>query len=113
MTINRGTVRAGDDRSLLAAARAGDERAFGRLASRHLPGLELFCRLMLGCPHHAHEAVRETLLRGWRDRDRGASAASARIWLYRLATDVCLEDLDESDESRRPRSFDGTKDHDC
>ena len=94
-----------DERCLLAAARAGDERAFGRLASRHRPGLERFCQLMLGCPHQAHEAVGETLLRGWRDLDRVAPSASARIWLYRLATDVCVEDLDRTDESGRPQSL--------
>ncbi|MBV8733764.1 MAG: hypothetical protein JO120_03175 [Solirubrobacterales bacterium] len=72
---------ADDERSLLAAARAGDEAAFGRLASPQRPGLELSCQLMLGCPHDAHEAVRETLVRGWRDRHRGAASASVRIWL--------------------------------
>ena len=81
----------GDEPSLLAAARAGDEQAFGRLASRHRAGLELYCRLMLGCPLEAHEAVHETLLRGWRDLQHAAPWATARIWLYRLATDVCLE----------------------
>jgi|SRR3982751_4343729 DNA-directed RNA polymerase specialized sigma24 family protein len=95
-----------DDRCLLAAARAGDEKAFGRLASRHRPGLEQFCQLMLGCPHRAHEAVCETLLRGWRDLQGVAPSASARIWLYRLATDVCLEDVNGTDESRGPRPFD-------
>ena len=97
-----------DERSLLAEARAGDEKAFGRLASHHRPGLELYCRLMLGCPHHAQEAVCETLLRGWRDLDRVAPSACARIWLYRLATDVCLEDLDRTDESQRRASLDHT-----
>jgi DNA-directed RNA polymerase specialized sigma24 family protein len=82
-----------DERTLLAEARAGDEKAFGRLASRHRPGLELYCELMLGCPHHAHDAVCETLLRGWRGLGRVPPSASARIWLYGLATDVCLEDL--------------------
>ncbi len=92
-----------DERSLLAEARAGDEKAFRRLASRHRPGLEIYCQLMLGCSDHADEAVCETLLRGWRDLDRVAPSASARIWLYRLATDVCLEDLDGTDESERRR----------
>jgi DNA-directed RNA polymerase specialized sigma24 family protein len=46
------------------------------------------------------------LLRGWRDLDRVAPSASARIWLYRLATDVCLEDLDATDESQRRQSLD-------
>ena len=104
----RATMDTADERSLLAEARAGDEKAFGRLASRHRPGLELYCQLMLGCPHHAHEAVCETLLRGWRDLDRVAPSASARIWLYRLATDVCLEDLDGTDESQRPQPLDRT-----
>ena len=83
-----------DERWLLAAARAGDELAFGRVASSYRPGLERFCCLMLGCPDQAHEAVCETLLRGWCELRRGAPSASARIWLYRLATHVCLEDLD-------------------
>jgi DNA-directed RNA polymerase specialized sigma24 family protein len=98
---------AADECHLLAAARAGDEKAFGRLAARHRPGLELFCLLMLGCPHAADDAVCETLLRGWTELHRGTPSASARIWLYRLATGVCLEDLDGTDESRGPRPFDG------
>jgi RNA polymerase sigma-70 factor (ECF subfamily) len=98
-----------DDRCLLAAARAGDEKAFARLASSHRPGLERFCRLMLGCPDRAQEAVCETLLRGWRNADRVAPSASARIWLYRLATHVCLEDLDGTDESLGPQPFDGVR----
>ena len=100
---------AADERALLAAARAGDQNAFGRLASRHRPGLELFCLLMLGCPNRAHEAVCETLLRGWSQLHQGAPSASARIWLYRLATDVCLDDLDGTDESGRRRPFDGVR----
>jgi RNA polymerase sigma-70 factor (ECF subfamily) len=99
----------GDERYLIAAARAGDESAFGRLASRHRPGLELFCLLMLGCPHAADNAVCETLLRGWSELARGVPPASARIWLYRLASDVCLEDLDWTDESGGRRPFDGVR----
>jgi len=94
----------------LAAARAGDELAFGRLAARHRPGLELYCRLMLGCPHEAHDAVDETLLRGWEDLHQSASCAAVRIWLYRLATDVCLELINVSDESEGQRPFDGQRD---
>jgi RNA polymerase sigma-70 factor (ECF subfamily) len=83
---------------LLRAARAGDEKAFGRLASRHAPGLELYCLFMLGCPHRAHHAVGEILLRGWQNVDRVDPSTSARMWLYKLATNVCLEDLDSTDE---------------
>ena len=100
----------GEEQRLLAAARAGDELAFGRLAARHRPGLERFCLLMLGCPHAAHDAVSETLLRGWRDLGRAAPSGTPRIWLYRLATHVCLEDLDRADESGRSRPFDDVRD---
>lgn len=99
----------GEEQRLLAAARAGDELAFGRLAAPYKPGLECFCLLMLGCPRAAHDAVTETLLRGWRDLGHVAPSGTPRIWLYRLATNVCLEDLDRTDESGRRRSFDGVR----
>ena len=89
-----------DERSLLTAAVAGDEKAFGRLALGHLPGLERFCHLMLGCPHEGHDAVGETLVRAWRELRLGPPSASARTWLYRLATDVCLEELNSTGERR-------------
>ncbi len=85
------------DRGLLAAARLGDERAFGELVEHHRRGLERYCELMLGCPDRAHEAVQEALLRGWRELDRVDPSASARIWLYRLATGVCLGDDERTD----------------
>lgn len=103
-------VNPGDEDRDLAAARAGDERAFRRLASRHRPGLELYCRLMVGCPHEAHDAVGETLLRGWEGLHRGAPPAAVRIWLYRLATDVCLEVIDASDDSEGQQQFDRERD---
>jgi len=94
------------DRVLLAAARAGDERAFGRLVVRHQAGLERYCQLMLGCPVDARHAVGEALLRGWRGVRQDCPTASARIWLYRLATQVCLEGIDRpsQDISRPPIS---------
>ena len=109
--MDAASSNSGDERSLIAAARAGDEAAFGRLASSHVPGLELFCQLMLGCPDEAHEAVCETLLRGWRELRGSAPSAYARIWLYRLASDVCLEDLDRTDESGGRHPFDGSRDN--
>ena len=99
-----------NERRLLTAARAGDQTAFGRLASYHGPGLERFCFLMLGCPDRADEAVCETVLRGWRSVESVAPSMSARIWLYRLALSVCIEDLDATDESLRRRPFDGVRD---
>jgi DNA-directed RNA polymerase specialized sigma24 family protein len=75
MTANRVSVNTGEEQILLVAGRAGDEHAFGRLASRYRPGLDLFCRLMLGCPREADDAVCETLLRGWSELRRGVPSA--------------------------------------
>jgi RNA polymerase sigma-70 factor (ECF subfamily) len=102
------TVDSEDEPCLLRAAQAGDEQAFGRLVSRHQPGLGRFCLLMLGCPNRAHHAVCETLLRGWQSVDRVEPSTSARMWLYRLATNVCLEDLDGIYEFGDSPTFDAT-----
>jgi RNA polymerase sigma-70 factor (ECF subfamily) len=83
-----------DERSLLAAARAGDERAFGRLVERHRNGLEQFCYLMLGDRHDARGALEETVLCAWRERELVEPIATVRMWLYRIAMRACLEDLD-------------------
>lgn len=83
-----------DERSLLAAARGGDERAFGRLVERHREGLEQFCFLMLGDWRHAKCVLEECVLCAWRERELVEPIATARVWLYRIAVLACLEDLD-------------------
>ena len=100
----------GSERGLLAAAQAGDERAFGSLTGRHRDGVELYCRLMLGCPLRAHAALDEAMLRGWRERGEIGASPSVRIWLYRLATEVCLENLGETDESESRPPFEPVND---
>lgn len=97
MTISTPGAQLDGESCLFAAARLGDERAFAQLIEHHRPGLEFYCELMLGCPNRAHAAVQEALLRGWRELDRLDPRAPARIWLYRLATGVCLEDPDRTD----------------
>src|SRR5205823_3382766 len=57
-----------DERALLAAACAGDERAFGVLLERYRPELEEFCGLMLGDPQYADDAMGEAALTAWRER---------------------------------------------
>ncbi len=83
-----------DEQSLLAAARAGDEEAFGRLVERYRAGLERFCYLMLGDGHDGTCALQETVLCAWRERELVEPAATPRMWLYRHAMVVCLDDLD-------------------
>jgi DNA-directed RNA polymerase specialized sigma24 family protein len=90
-----------EDRDLLAAARAGDEASFRGLAARHRPGLEEYCLLMLGCPHTADRVVRASLALAWSGIDHAERRPTARIWLYWVATQVCLAEIERRDEGAR------------
>jgi RNA polymerase sigma-70 factor, ECF subfamily len=87
-----------EERALIAAARAGDERAFRRLVEPYRPALEVHCYRMLGSPNDAEDLVQETLLRAWRGLERFERRASVKTWLYRIATNACLDEIE-----RRPR----------
>jgi RNA polymerase sigma-70 factor (ECF subfamily) len=77
--------------SLLSAARAGDRDAFGRLAESQRHSLQLHCYRFLGSLEDAEDLVQETLLRAWRRLDRFEGRSSFRHWLYRIATNACLD----------------------
>ena len=87
-----------DGRRLLAAAQAGDERAFRELVGPYRRALEVHCYRMLGSGPDAEDVTQETLLRAWRALERFEPRAQLQTWLYRIATNACLDELE-----RRPR----------
>ena len=87
-----------EDLGLLEAARAGDEDAFRRLVEPHRAALHAHCYRMLGSLQDAEDALQETLLRAWRGLAAFEGRSSARTWLYRIATNACLDAI-----ARRPK----------
>ncbi|MBV9817236.1 MAG: RNA polymerase subunit sigma-70 [Solirubrobacterales bacterium] len=76
-----------------AAIRAGDEAAFVAAVERHRREPRVHCYRMLGSLEESEDLVQETALRAWRGRHEFEGRASARAWLYAIATNACLDVL--------------------
>jgi RNA polymerase sigma-70 factor (TIGR02960 family) len=85
---------------LLARAARGDESAFRELTDRYRGELQFHCYRILGSMQDAEEALQETMLGAWRGLARFEERAALRSWLYRIATNRCLDAL--RDVGRRP-----------
>ena len=75
-----------------------DEAGFARQVQRHRRELHVHCYRMLGSFDDCEDMVQETFLRAWRGRRSFAGRSSVRAWLYKIATNACLDALD-----KRPR----------
>jgi RNA polymerase sigma-70 factor, ECF subfamily len=83
-----------DDDAVVAAARAGDDSAFAALVERHRGELRVHCYRMLGSLDESEDLVQETFLRAWKHLGSFEGRSTVRAWLYRIATNACLDALD-------------------
>jgi RNA polymerase sigma-70 factor (ECF subfamily) len=83
---------------LVEAARDGDEAAFERLVEPYRRELHAHCYRMLGSVHDAEDSLQDAMLRAWRGLAKFAGRSSLRSWLYKIATNTCLDQI-----ARRPK----------
>src|SRR3954471_9721689 len=88
--------------SLLSRAQAGDDAAFGELIEPFRRELYVHCYRMLGSVQDAEDVLQETLTAAWSGLGGFAGRASVRTWLYRIATNRCLNWLRDGDPPPHP-----------
>jgi RNA polymerase sigma-70 factor (ECF subfamily) len=80
------------------------QHAFGELEA-YRGELTAYCYRMLASPFDAEDAVQDTFVRAWRNREQFEGRAAMRSWLYRIATNVCLDTLKSKERRATPMDF--------
>ncbi|MDR8411320.1 RNA polymerase subunit sigma-70 [Nonomuraea sp. 3-1Str] len=93
-----------DEATFIAAVRSGDTARFALITERHRRELQVHCYRMLANYEDAQDMTQETFLRAWNKRDSFKGHAALRTWLYRIATNACLDFL-EKRNNRTPIPF--------
>ena len=97
VSANQANTESAEAIALAGAVRAGDEAFFNTFAKRHRRELMIHCYRMLGSLQDAEDAVQDALLRAWKSRESLKEGAPVRPWLYRVATNVCLDVIGRDD----------------
>lgn len=87
-----------DEAAVLAAVRSGDTARFASLTERHRRELLVHCYRMLANYDDAQDLTQETFLRAWNKRESFRGHAALRTWLYRIATNACLDFLEKRND---------------
>jgi RNA polymerase sigma-70 factor (ECF subfamily) len=97
------TESAGEDEIVTVAVRSGDEWDFAGLVEPFRHELQVHCYRMVGSYDDAEDMVQETFLRAWNRRGAFEGRSTFRAWLYRIATNACLDFLRRNE--RRPQRY--------
>ncbi|MEV0001495.1 RNA polymerase subunit sigma-70 [Micromonospora sp. NPDC050980] len=87
-----------DETTFIAAVRSGDPARFARMTERHRRELQVHCYRMLANYQDAQDLTQETFLRAWHKRESFQGHAALRTWLYRIATNACLDFLEKRND---------------
>jgi RNA polymerase sigma-70 factor, ECF subfamily len=106
MSASEDTPDTGEDLATVAAVQRGSEVSFAALAEPHRKELRVHCYRMLGNFDDAEDLVQETFVNAWRNRASFEGRSTFRAWLYRIATNACLDAIKRS--KRRVQTVDGS-----